>query len=116
MSELAAVTVRELTAAGLYEKESLAMVNTWRRSRLGENGTRLLYLVPGKLTDVPLPLSIEPAPDEKVRVLVGRLETLTPEDCQQLVQVLTEGGDPATETIHAKSRRSAASPSLRRGS
>ena len=88
VDRLAEATVRELTAAGLYEKEALAMVNTWRSSWFGENGTRLLYLVPGKLTDKLLPLAVDPAPDERVRVLVGRLETLTPEDCQRLVHAL----------------------------
>jgi hypothetical protein len=97
--------VRELTATGLYEKEAVAMVNTWRTSWFGENGTRLLYLVPGKLTDELLPLTVEPAPDEQVRVLVGRLETLTPEDCRQLVRVLT--GDapdeaPSEKRVEAK--------------
>ena len=43
--------VHELSAAGLYDKEALAMVNTWQASWFGENGTRLLYLVPTKLTD-----------------------------------------------------------------
>jgi hypothetical protein len=85
VDQLTEATVRELTAAGLYEKESLAMVNTWRCSWFGENGTRVLYLVPGKQTDKLLPLKVEPAPDEQVRVLVGRLETITPEDCEQLV-------------------------------
>src|SRR4029079_14347712 len=85
-------TVRELTSAGLYEKESLAMVNTWRTNWFGENGTRLLYLVPGKQTDKLLPLKVDPAPDEQVRVLVGRLETITPEDCQQLVRRLVGSG------------------------
>jgi hypothetical protein len=98
---LAAAMVRELNAAGLYEKESLAMVNTWRTSWFGENGTRLLYLVPGKLTDELLPLTVEPAPDECVRVLVGRLETLSPEDCQRLVHTLAGSADeePTAEAI-----------------
>ena len=87
---LAEATVRELTAGGLYEKEALAMVNTWRTSWFGENGTRLLYLVPGKLTDKLLPLAVDPAPNERVRVLVGRPETLTPEDCQRLVYALAD--------------------------
>jgi hypothetical protein len=88
VDQLTDVMVRELTAAGLYQRESLAMVNTWRSNWFGENGTRLLYLVPQKQTDKLLPLKVEPAPDEQVRVLVGRLETITPEDCQQLVQRL----------------------------
>src|SRR4051794_3248224 len=69
VDQLSEVTIRELTAAGLYEKESLAMVNTWRTSWFGENGTRLLYLVPSKQTDKLLPLKVEPAPDERVRLL-----------------------------------------------
>ncbi|MBI2824060.1 MAG: hypothetical protein HYX69_05125 [Planctomycetia bacterium] len=102
---LAEAVVRELTAAGLYEKEALAMVNTWRSSWFGENGTRLLYLVPGALTDELLPLAVDPAPDERVRVLVGRLETLTPEDCRRLVQALAGGGPgetPAADAVKAE--------------
>jgi hypothetical protein len=95
VDRLAEATVHELIAAGLYNKEALAMVNTWRTSWFGENGTRLLYLVPGKLTDKLLPLSVDPAPDQCVRVLVGRLETLTPEDCQRLVRTL--GGSKASD-------------------
>jgi hypothetical protein len=71
------------------------MVNTWRTSWFGENGTRLLYLVPSKQTDKLLPLKVDPAPDERVRVLVGRLETITPEDCKELVRKLV--GNSANE-------------------
>jgi hypothetical protein len=105
VDELAEAMVGELTAAGLYEKEALAMVNTWRTSWFGENGTRLLYLVSGKQTDELLPLTVKPAPDEQVRVLVGRLETLTPEDTQRLVRAVT-GGDagkkPSAAAIKAE--------------
>jgi hypothetical protein len=98
VDQLTEAMVRELMAAGLYERESLAMVNTWRSSWFGENGTRVLYLVPGKQTDQLLPLKIDPAPDEQLRVLVGRLETITPEDCQQLVRRLVGNvaNDPPT--------------------
>jgi hypothetical protein len=105
VDRLAEVTVRELTAAGLYQKEALAMVNTWRTSWIGENGTRLLYLVPGMQTEKLLPLSVDPAPDECVRILVGRLETLTPEDCRRLVHALagnTSGETPTAEAIKAE--------------
>jgi hypothetical protein len=84
VEELAEAMTEELVAAGLYQKEAAAMVNTWRTSWFGEDGTRLLYLVPETQTSKLLPLSIEPAPDECVRILVGRLETLTPEDCRRL--------------------------------
>src|SRR5262249_46033668 len=76
VDHLAEAMVHELTAAGLYEKEAWAMVNTWRSSWFGESGTRLLHLVPSSLTEKLLPLTIEPAPTERVRVLVGRLETI----------------------------------------
>ncbi len=89
VEELAETMVNELTQAGLYQKEALAMVNTWHASWFGEDGTRLLYLVPERQTNELLPLTIEPAPDESVRILVGRLETLTPEDCRRLVEVVT---------------------------
>jgi hypothetical protein len=105
VDRLSAVMVRELMGAGLYEKEALAMVNTWRSSWFGEDGTRLLYLVPEKLTDELLPLAVDPVPDQRVRVLVGRLETLTPEDCQRLTDRLAVSGTaerPTAEAIEAE--------------
>jgi hypothetical protein len=68
-----------LIEAGLYEKEANAMVNTWRSSWFGEAGTRLLYILPRSLTDAVLPLAISPQPQQTVRVLVGRMEIMTPE-------------------------------------
>ncbi|MCI0699625.1 MAG: hypothetical protein L0241_00875 [Planctomycetia bacterium] len=78
-AELADFLVKELTAAGLYEKEAKAMVKTWDAAWFGEEGTRLLYLVPRKKTDELLPLTVDPKPKEVVRVLVGRHDFLTPE-------------------------------------
>jgi hypothetical protein len=73
------VMVKELTAAGLFEKEARAMVRTWDSAWFGEDGTRLLYLVPRARTDELLPLTIDPKPNDVVRVLVGRHDFLTPE-------------------------------------
>jgi len=78
-AELAEYLVKHLTAAGLYEKEARAMVKTWDSAWFGEEGTRLLYLVPRAKTDELLPLTINPKPTELVRVLVGRHDFLTPE-------------------------------------
>ncbi|HEV3006788.1 MAG TPA: hypothetical protein VGX78_20125, partial [Pirellulales bacterium] len=61
--ELGARLVENLVAAGLYEKEARAMVKTWESSWFGEPGTRLLYLVPERLTAELLPLHINPRPD-----------------------------------------------------
>jgi hypothetical protein len=67
-----------LIAEGLYEKEASAMIATWQDSWF-EEGLRVFYILPTKMTDRVLPLKIEPRPAETVRVLVGRTEVITPE-------------------------------------
>jgi len=74
LRDLEALLVRR----GLYEKEAHAMVETWRNGWF-EDGLRILYVLPGKVTEAVLPLTIDPTPAARVRVLVGRLELLTPE-------------------------------------
>ena len=64
---------------GLAADEARAMVRTWSRSWFTSEGTRVVWIVPRPVTDALLPLSIDPQPDEVVRVLVGRLEIITPE-------------------------------------
>lgn len=76
---------RKLVAAGLYEKEALAMVDTWADSWFTEEGTRLFYLVPQQVTDSILPLTITPAPDETLRVMVGRVEIMSASQEQRLL-------------------------------
>ena len=66
-----------LVAQGLYQDEAHAMVETWRGSWF-EEGSRLLYIVPAAFVDGVLPLTIHPAPEQTVRVFVGRLEIVTP--------------------------------------
>ncbi|MFY9609583.1 MAG: hypothetical protein WAU45_13320 [Blastocatellia bacterium] len=72
-----------LVANGLYEREASAMVKTWRDSWF-EEGMRVFYVVPRKLTDSILPLRIDPSPAELTRVLVGRMEVITPETEQAI--------------------------------
>jgi hypothetical protein len=64
-----------LVAEGLYEAEARAMIDTWRDT-WSADGVRVLYMVPRPFTDEVLPLRITPAPDDVVRVLVGRAELL----------------------------------------
>ena len=52
------------------------MVETWRDSWF-EEGSRLLYIVPPAFINQVVPLSINPAPWQTVRVFVGRLEVVT---------------------------------------
>src|SRR5256886_2051797 len=65
-----------LVFQGLYQDEAQAILETWRGSWF-EEGSRLLYIVPTPFVDGVLPLSINPAPSQTVRVFVGRLEIVT---------------------------------------
>jgi hypothetical protein len=65
-----------LIAQGLFPDEARAMVETWRTSWF-EEGSRLLYIVPGSFVDAVLPLSVSPAPAQTLRVFVGRMELIT---------------------------------------
>jgi hypothetical protein len=82
--DLGQTLVKALVGQGLYEKEARAMVKTWRSAWFGEEGTRVLYLLPRRLTDELLPLRVEPRPTTLVRVLVGRHDVLTPEREKQI--------------------------------
>jgi len=66
-----------LISRGLYEDEARAMIATWRNSWF-EEGSRLLYFLPGRAVNGILPLAVSPAPASTVRVFVGRLELVTP--------------------------------------
>lgn len=66
-----------LTAAGLYQKEAAAMIETWRDSWF-EEGMRLFYLIPRPEIDNMLPLKVAPSPVTTTRVFVGRVEVLSP--------------------------------------
>jgi hypothetical protein len=82
--DLGEALVKLLTAQGLFENEARAMVKTWSAAWFGEEGTRVLYLLPGRLTEELLPLRVEPKPTSLVRVLVGRHDLLTPEREKQI--------------------------------
>jgi hypothetical protein len=69
---------RILVEQGLYEKEALAMINTWHDSWF-EEGLRVFYILPRAVTDSVLSLTIDPKHSELTRVLVGRVEIITPE-------------------------------------
>jgi hypothetical protein len=68
-----------LVESGLYPKEARAMVNTWSESYFRTEGIRTLFILPQAWTDEFIPLNINPKPEQMVRVMVGRVELLTPE-------------------------------------
>jgi hypothetical protein len=77
LESLLADLERVLVDQGLYPDEAHAMVETWRDSWF-EEGSRVIYIVPRSFVDRILPLRIDPAPSQIVRVFVGRLEIVTP--------------------------------------
>jgi hypothetical protein len=83
---------RTLVRMGLYEREARAMVNTWRDSWL-EEGLRLFYIVPRPAVDSILPLAVDPAPKDEVRVFVGRAELITPEMERSALAIVLKAGD-----------------------
>jgi hypothetical protein len=96
-----------LATHGLYPKEAAAMVNTWEDSWF-EEGFRLFYVLPRQQTDAILPLEITPKPDKLVRVLVGRMEIMTPETEQEILELLTRlkkvPGNQTAELFGARQR------------
>lgn len=93
-----------LVAQGLYEKEALAMIKTWRDSWF-EEGLRAFYIVPRKVTDSILPLTIEPQPSEVSRVLVGRIEIITPEMEKEIESTLTDSSRAVSNVAEEIMRR-----------
>ena len=113
-----AVTIEELkdqvshslVEEGLYTREARAMVETWADSWFSEEGTRIFYMVPQEVTDQILPLNISPQPDTCVRVLVGRIEIMTPSMESQLMEVVRLNALQRSELA----KRQAQSPSPER--
>jgi hypothetical protein len=83
-----------LVARGLFPDEARAMVTTWRDSWF-EEGSRLIYIVPSSFIENVLPVSIDPAPAQIVRVFVGRLEIVTPATVRA-VETAVASNDEAT--------------------
>jgi hypothetical protein len=110
-----------LVQEGLYEREAVAMVKTWEDSWFGEQGLRVLYVLPRVWTDRILPLQLQPAPRALERVMVGRAEMVTPTmEWQLLKQVVkfSESDETTRPTVVAETRQLGlgrfAEPTLRR--
>jgi hypothetical protein len=79
-----------LTESGLYAKEARAMVNTWNTSYFQNEGIRVLFVLPRSWTDSFIPIRLLPRPREVVRVMVGRLELLSPERERRTVDAVRD--------------------------
>lgn len=73
LGQLRASMKGALVAAGLFDDEADAMLETWKSSYYQEPGIRVFYLVPEQWIEYFLPLEIS-APHELKRVLVGRID------------------------------------------
>ena len=115
--DLARSVRTSLDAQGLYDDESTAMVNTWKKQWFRTPGPRLLYIAPQSWTDASIPLSIEPKPESTKRVMVIRVEILTPEmeaaDVSALKGLSTAATSGSTKS-HFASLGRFAEPRLRR--
>jgi hypothetical protein len=95
--QIAGRVARELARQGLFADEAKAMVDTWKDSWFTEEGERVFYILPRVWTDEILPMTLSPAPEKLVRVMVGRAEILTPQRVAGLRQNMleAEAGDAA---------------------
>jgi hypothetical protein len=104
-----------LDATGLYHDEVTAMVNTWQRQWFRTPGLRVLYLIPQAWTDASIPLNVTPKPDTMLRVMLIRVEVITPE--QETTDVAALEGfdaDAALARAHFAALGRFAEPRLRR--
>ena len=108
--ELFQMVVRSLINEGLFEKEATAMVRTWQPSWFTENGRRVLYIVPAELTEQLLPLQITPAPKENLRVLVGRMEIMSPSDEAVLTSLVRQSIERRQDFQQSKEAKSNTNP------
>ncbi|MEO5726226.1 MAG: hypothetical protein ABI134_16715, partial [Byssovorax sp.] len=114
---LAAKVTEALDATGLYHDEALAMVHTWKRQWFRTPGVRVLYLMPQAWTDAAIPLTITPPPEEMRRVMMIRVEVITPELEQADAAMAKQLAQPSTESVgraHFDGLGRFAEPRLRR--
>jgi hypothetical protein len=72
-----------LVKDGLFNDEASALVETWRHAYFKSAGLRVFFLVPRVWTDHYLALKIS-APADIARVMVGRIELISPEQRELL--------------------------------
>jgi hypothetical protein len=85
--------IESLINSGLYQDEAEAMINTWEESYLKSNGLRVLYVLHPSEVERILPMNITPAPSELTRVFIGRIEILTENEENRLIDQITKEGE-----------------------
>jgi hypothetical protein len=92
VSKLRASMKEALIADGLFADEAEAMLETWKLSYFKSWGTRVFFIVPRAWTESVLPLQVTPTPKEIRRVMVGRIDLVTPRH-RELLAKLTSATD-----------------------
>ena len=92
VAHLKQAMAESLSKAGLYPKEAQAMVDTWEKSYFRNDGLRILSILPRPAVDAAIPIDIKPAPQQLVRVMVGRVEVLTPDAERRLEKTVADLG------------------------
>jgi hypothetical protein len=81
-----------LVEEGLFGDEAEALLSTWELSYFKSPGLRLFFTVPRPWTDSVLPLELS-LPAKLTRVMVGRIELVTPEHRSLLRELAALPGD-----------------------
>lgn len=87
-----------LIREGLFADEAQALLETWQLSYFRSPGQRLFFMVPRAWTDAFLPLHLS-VPADVTRVMVGRIELVTPQQRDLLKQLSDTPVPDLTEVI-----------------
>jgi hypothetical protein len=113
--DLSEAVLQALVAEGLYADEAQAMVDTWQRQWFRTPGLRVLYLAPQSWTESVIPLTLDPVPDSLIRVMMVRVELLTPElEAEDRAALAAMDADPSAAKAHFAAAGRFAEPRLRR--
>lgn len=86
LEKLKAALQAALIGEGLFIDEARALINTWELSYFKSAGLRVFFIVPRAWTDFYLPLNVSVLAEIN-RVMVGRIELVTPEQREQLKEI-----------------------------
>jgi hypothetical protein len=100
---------KALTSQGLFADEARAMLDTWRLSYFESEGLRVFFLLPQAWTDQRLPVSIS-MPADITRVMVGRVELITPRQREALQKIYALPDDSFPTPLYRTADRAAVGP------
>lgn len=92
LDKLKGLMQQALEEAGLFHDEAYALLKTWELSYFQSPGQRLFFMVPRSWTEAVMPMKLS-VPAEITRVMVGRIELVTPRQ-RQLLQQIAETAVP----------------------